>query len=151
MFSSSCTESTAVNGFFIPKGTHVVINLWAIHHDEELWEEPEEFLPSRFLDQSGQKLIKKDGFMAFGSGKRSCPGESLANLEMFLYTVRLLQRFSVRPSKGHKVPLQGVMTSASLTADPSYRIVFNKRNWFYTIIQLLSCDRNIPSLNKAGK
>ena len=111
----------------IPKGTHVVINLWAIHHDEALWEEPEQFKPSRFLDETGNKLVNKDRLMAFGFGKRSCLGESLANLEMFLHTVGILQRFKVEAAKGHSLPLQGVMTSALLTADPSYQLVFCKR------------------------
>ncbi|XP_070567861.1 cytochrome P450 2U1-like [Ptychodera flava] len=41
-------------GYTIPKGTMVMSNLWAVHMDKENWERPEEFNPSRFLDDNGE-------------------------------------------------------------------------------------------------
>ncbi|KAL8409855.1 hypothetical protein RB594_008079 [Gaeumannomyces avenae] len=43
------TADDAYKGYFIPKGTTVLINTWAIHHDPDEYEEPDEFRPSRFL------------------------------------------------------------------------------------------------------
>ncbi|KAK1427479.1 hypothetical protein QVD17_16165 [Tagetes erecta] len=70
--SSDCV----VGGYNIPRGTMLLVNQWAIHHDPNVWDEPEEFKPERFEGLEGTR----DGFklLPFGSGRRSCPGEGLA-------------------------------------------------------------------------
>ncbi|KAI3807148.1 hypothetical protein L1987_23072 [Smallanthus sonchifolius] len=70
--SSDCV----VGGYNIPRGTMLIVNQWAIHHDPKVWNEPEKFKPERFEGLEGTR----DGFklLPFGSGRRSCPGEGLA-------------------------------------------------------------------------
>ncbi|KAL9997314.1 putative cytochrome P450 [Helianthus debilis subsp. tardiflorus] len=70
--SSDCV----VGGYNIPSGTMLIVNLWAIHHDPKVWDDPETFKPERFEGLEGTR----DGFklLPFGSGRRSCPGEALA-------------------------------------------------------------------------
>ncbi|KAJ0785702.1 putative oxidoreductase [Helianthus annuus] len=70
--SSDCV----VGGYNIPRGTMLIVNLWAIHHDPMVWDDPEMFKPERFEGLEGTR----DGFklFPFGSGRRSCPGEALA-------------------------------------------------------------------------
>ncbi|KAL8225903.1 hypothetical protein R6Q57_018460 [Mikania cordata] len=70
--SSDCV----VGGYNIPRGTMLIVNQWAIHHDPKVWNEPERFRPERFKGLEGTR----DGFklLPFGSGRRSCPGEGLA-------------------------------------------------------------------------
>ena len=46
----------------------ILANLWAVHHDQEVWNAPEEFKPSRFLDQDGKVVIGKE-FYPFSIGK----------------------------------------------------------------------------------
>lgn len=57
-----------LQGYTIPKGSVIVPNLWSVHRDPNVWEKPDEFQPSRFLDENGQ-LIKKEAFIPFGMGK----------------------------------------------------------------------------------
>lgn len=57
-----------LQGYTIPKGSVIVPNLWSVHRDPNIWEKPDEFQPSRFLDENGQ-LIKKESFIPFGMGK----------------------------------------------------------------------------------
>ncbi|KAK0576387.1 hypothetical protein LWI29_016653 [Acer saccharum] len=54
----------------------LLVNMWAIQNDPKNWEEPRKFKPERFEGFEGTR----DGFKLapFGSGRRSCPGESLA-------------------------------------------------------------------------
>jgi len=60
-------------GFTIPKGTVVIPNLWSVHRDPAVWEEPDSFRPGRFLDAEG-KLQRIESFMPFGIGRpRPCP------------------------------------------------------------------------------
>ncbi|KAJ8262230.1 hypothetical protein GJAV_G00164080 [Gymnothorax javanicus] len=100
-------QNTSIGGHHIPKGTRVVVNMWSIHHDPRLWEEPEKFMPERFLDNEGQR-ISPPYFMPFGAGPRVCLGESLAKLELFLFTSWLLQRFVFTLPPGAPLPdLQG--------------------------------------------
>lgn len=87
------SESTVFQGYSIPKGSVVLANLWAVHRDPKVWEKPNDFNPSRFLDEQGQ-ILKKEAFIPFGIGRRVCMGEQLAKMELFLMFVNLLQSFS---------------------------------------------------------
>ncbi|KAL4583464.1 hypothetical protein LXL04_008037 [Taraxacum kok-saghyz] len=82
------SDDCKVGGYHVPSGTMLLINQWAMHHDPEIWTDPEKFQPERFES-------KKDGFsfMPFGSGRRSCPGEGLAMRMVGLTLGLLLQCF----------------------------------------------------------
>ena len=45
-------EDATIGGYFVPKGSRVMITMWVIGRDKDSWEHPEEFRPSRFLDSS---------------------------------------------------------------------------------------------------
>jgi 26-hydroxylase len=55
-------------GYRIPKNTEIIPLLYAVNNDPELWELPEKFLPSRFLNAEG-RVTKPDHFIPFGIGK----------------------------------------------------------------------------------
>ncbi|KAG7278549.1 hypothetical protein CRUP_033417, partial [Coryphaenoides rupestris] len=59
------SETTEFRGFTIPKGTVIIPNLWSVHRDPAVWEEPDSFRPGRFLDAEG-KLQRIESFMPFG-------------------------------------------------------------------------------------
>ncbi|GFY71585.1 cytochrome P450 2B15 [Trichonephila inaurata madagascariensis] len=52
-------QDIPVRGYVIPKGADITANLWALHHDPEYWDKPDEFQPERFLTDDGTKLIKQ--------------------------------------------------------------------------------------------
>ena len=62
-------DDAVVGGCFIQKGSHVMANLWALHHDPLVWEEPEKFNPCRFLSGDESAIVLPDYFMPFGAGE----------------------------------------------------------------------------------
>ncbi|XP_037357628.1 cytochrome P450 1A2 [Talpa occidentalis] len=103
----STTRDTILNGFFIPKERCVFVNQWQVNHDQELWGDPFEFRPERFLTASGTAINKtmSEKVMLFGMGKRRCIGEVLAKWEVFLFLAILLQRLEFSLPPGVKVDL----------------------------------------------
>ncbi len=55
-------------GYKIPENTEVIPLLYAINNDPSLWESPEKFWPSRFLDLEG-RVSRPDYFIPFGIGE----------------------------------------------------------------------------------
>lgn len=102
-------EDVEFRGFVIPKETTVLVNLHSVMKDPVLWPEPEVFKPERFLDGDGAVCIPKE-FVPFSLGRRSCLGESLARMELFLYITSLLQTFTLTFPASESLPTtEGVL------------------------------------------
>ncbi|KAL6086597.1 hypothetical protein STEG23_031625 [Scotinomys teguina] len=96
---------TSIGEFTIPKDTHVLINLWALHHNEEEWDQPDRFMPERFLDPTGSHLITPSlSYLPFGAGPRTCIGEVLARQVLLLYMAYMLQRFDLDVPEDESLP-----------------------------------------------
>ncbi|XP_051883642.1 steroid 17-alpha-hydroxylase/17,20 lyase [Pristis pectinata] len=95
---------TCIGDYTIPKGTQVIINLWAIHHDEKEWKDPGTFDPTRFLDAEGKHIQSPSpSFLPFGAGPRVCVGEALTKMQLFLFIAAFLQRFTIEIPPGHQL------------------------------------------------
>ncbi|CAA7035869.1 unnamed protein product [Microthlaspi erraticum] len=82
------SEDCKVGGYDMPRGTMLLVNLWAIHRDPRVWDDPGSFKPERFQKEgAAQKL------MTFGLGRRACPGSGLAQLLVSLTLGSLIQCF----------------------------------------------------------
>ncbi|KAL5975966.1 hypothetical protein ACLOJK_020295 [Asimina triloba] len=99
-----------VGGYHIPSKTGVFINVWAVGRDPSYWDRPLEFLPERFIDENGRSQIDIRGqhyhFLPFGSGRRGCPGTTLA-LQMIETTIAgIVQCFDMKVNdNGGKVDM----------------------------------------------
>ncbi|CAI0386893.1 unnamed protein product, partial [Linum tenue] len=67
-----------IQGYKIPARTRLFVNVWAIGRDPNHWDEPLEFEPERFMDGKMDARGQHFEFLPFGSGRRVCPGTTLA-------------------------------------------------------------------------
>jgi hypothetical protein len=123
----STTEDVVFHGYHIPKKTMVWLNLYEIHNSFELWGDPENFRPERFLTKDGTKFERHEGFVPFSLGKRVCPGESLARDELFLFTTSLFQIFRVSCDPSGPPP-EYVSDRGGIYIPKAHKLVLNLRN-----------------------
>ncbi|XP_064521208.1 cytochrome P450 2J3-like isoform X2 [Pseudopipra pipra] len=100
-------KDTILDGFFIPKGTVLTINITSVMFDKNEWETPNTFNPGHFLKDG--KFWKRESFLAFSMGKRACLGEVLARSELFLFFTSLLQKFTFQAPPDTTLSLQPLM------------------------------------------
>lgn len=97
------TQDDYWNGYYIPKGTWIQGNVWAIHHNEREFPDPDRFNPRRFLDTEDRRPFPGEkGYMTFGWGRRSCAGQALAEQGTHLSVARLLWAYRVEPAIDEK-------------------------------------------------
>jgi unspecific monooxygenase len=84
-------RDTVIEGQVIPRGTRVFWSILAAGRDPEVYANPEEFLPERWLDKS--KETSSLPMIGFGSGLHRCLGEHLSMLEATVMLALLLRYF----------------------------------------------------------
>ncbi|KAF7348403.1 O-methylsterigmatocystin oxidoreductase [Mycena sanguinolenta] len=92
------SEDNIYEGYFIPKGTTVLPNVWAMVHDESRYPDPDKFNPERFLNADGQ-LNADDHILAFGFGRRICIGRHAADATVWATIVSILSTFDIEKAK----------------------------------------------------
>ncbi|XP_073530059.1 cytochrome P450 2C5-like [Phyllobates terribilis] len=113
------TQDVKFRGYLLPKGTHVIPLLTSVLYDKDHFARADEFYPEHFLDSSGN-FVRKEAFMPFSAGKRSCAGENLAKMELYMFFIKLLQNFTFQAPSGATLDLT---PGVGLTASPmAYKI-----------------------------
>jgi cytochrome P450 family 135 len=72
------TAPAKIGGYELPKGSFVMAAIAALHYREDLFPEPEQFRPERFLDEKADNYA----WIPFGGGVRRCIGAAFAEYEM---------------------------------------------------------------------
>lgn len=94
----STVETETGQSLRIPKGVHIQAALYQIHRDKNLWKDPGNFRPQRFLNE-GKELLKSAQYQAFGHGPRECIGKAFAVMTIKLIVGSLLQKYKLIPSE----------------------------------------------------
>ncbi|XP_072039124.1 cytochrome P450 2J4-like [Amphiura filiformis] len=100
-------KDTKIGDYDVPKGSIIVSNLWAVHNDPNIWTEPDQFRPERFLDEDG-KLRHREEFIPFSAGHRVCLGENLAKMEIFIFFTYIFHTFTIKNPYNKPYSLKGV-------------------------------------------
>ncbi|GMH08844.1 hypothetical protein Nepgr_010684 [Nepenthes gracilis] len=100
--SKLCT----VGGYTIPEGSRMFVNVWSIHRDPSIWEEPLQFMPERFVDSKYDFGGNDFTYLPFGSGRRICPGTAMAERLMMLILASLLHSFDWKTAEGQNLDFE---------------------------------------------
>ncbi|KAM5542456.1 hypothetical protein V8D89_003915 [Ganoderma adspersum] len=112
------------NGYFIPAGTIVNVNMWALSRDPEEYPDPGAFKPERFL---ADKPPRDPDDYIFGFGRRVCPGRHFAAASLFIYCASVLHAFDIMPPKDKNG------NSVAMEYRPKYDLVSHVEGYDYII------------------
>ena len=90
------TQDSTIEGHFVPKDAVIFVNNHSLNMSEELWDQPEEYRPSRFLDPTAGTFTKPSHFTPFSMGKRSCMGYKMVHNVAFAIVANLMLHFDLR-------------------------------------------------------
>jgi len=99
IITRTATRAFPLGGFTIPAGTVLIVPIYAVHHHETLWEDPERFDPGRFAPEQAKERHRY-AYMPFGAGPRICIGSAFATMEAVAILAVLLQALRVRSRSG---------------------------------------------------
>ncbi|EEF29055.1 cytochrome P450, putative [Ricinus communis] len=113
---------TTIDGYHVPAGTTAMVNMWAIARDPDLWADPLEFIPERFVAKDGDmefSVLGSDLRLApFGSGRRTCPGKNLGLTTVTFWVATLLHEFEWVPCDDITVDLSEILGLSCEMANP---------------------------------
>ncbi|KAK4795492.1 hypothetical protein SAY86_027818 [Trapa natans] len=113
-------DDCIVSGYFIPKGTQLLLNLYKIHRDPRVWPIASEFRPERFLTTHKGIDVRGQNFelIPFGSGRRMCPGISLALQVTGLALGSLIHAFDVVTPGDEAVDMEEAIGLTNMKVSP---------------------------------
>ena len=89
------TEDDVYGGYYLPKGTIVIANVWYMLHNPEVYPDPFTFNPDRFMNTPGHAPEPDPRNVVFGFCRRICPGLQLADVSVFLAVAMSLAVFKI--------------------------------------------------------
>ncbi|KAJ7124060.1 cytochrome P450 [Mycena crocata] len=128
------TQDDTYNGYHIPKGSIIIPNAWAMLQDESLFgPDTHKFIPERFVRPDG--TINNDISavdMAFGYGRRACPGRVIARDTVWMMAASMLAAYDiVNPIdlEGNQLTAQSPLeyTNAMVSFAPRFKVSFKRR------------------------
>ncbi|PIN03871.1 Cytochrome P450 CYP2 subfamily [Handroanthus impetiginosus] len=124
------TKDTVVGGYFIPKGSHVILSRPGLGQNARIWEDPLKYKPERHISDESRKVTLVDhdlNMFSFSTGRRGCPGVLLGSTMVTILLARLIQGFNwTAPPNGPSIDLvqaeQSMLLSKPLVAHASPRL-----------------------------
>nr|XP_028589391.1 cytochrome P450 4B1-like isoform X1 [Podarcis muralis] len=115
---------TFCDGRSLPKGSLVAINIYCIHRNPSVWQDPEVFDPTRFSSEKSSQR-HSHAFVPFAAGPRNCIGQQFAMNEMKVALAQILLRFEILPDPA-KPPV------------PIPQVVLKSQNGIHLLLKKLS-------------
>jgi len=104
-------EDDVHEGFFIPRGSLVVANIWAMMRDERVYSTPSQFNPERYIPAAGNELQQDPRTVCFGFGRRVCAGLKLADASLWISCAMSLAVFDITKAVENGVEIRPMVDS----------------------------------------
>ncbi|KAL0434275.1 UNVERIFIED_CONTAM: Valine N-monooxygenase 1 [Sesamum latifolium] len=91
------SKDTIVGGYFIPKGSQVLLSRVGLGRNPRIWEDPLIYKPERHIVNKDSEVVLVDHelrMLSFSTGRRGCPGIVLGSTMTTILLARLIQGFS---------------------------------------------------------
>jgi len=114
-------EDDVYRGYFIPKGSLVISNTYAMNHDESIYSLPGSFNPDRYIPKEEGGREEPFPVGGFGFGRRVCPGQYLAVASVWIVITTILATIEISKEEdedGNEITPVGKM-STGLTSHPA--------------------------------
>ena len=115
IITHKATRDTSLSGYHIPKDTNFLLNFYAVMHDENVFENPDQYIPERWINKSGEYEPNPSILLPFGAGPRVCPGRQLASMVLFIFITKLVTNFFFEEMEGQENSMDADM---GLTISP---------------------------------
>jgi cytochrome P450 len=118
-------------GYFIPKGTIVMVNQWALSRDEDMFPDASRFDPSRHLTVDGKLKDTFVSHFAFGHGRRICPGRWFAENSLWTAAAAILAVLRInhaKDSNGDKIEVIPKFSTGMVTHPEPFQCSFESVN-----------------------
>lgn len=102
-------QDDVVQNVKVESGMNIIMPIYLIHHDKNIWENPEEFRPERFLPEN-MKEKYKFAYFPFGGGPRLCIGNNFAIQEMQVVLALFLKKYRFEVDKYFVPELEPLVT-----------------------------------------
>ncbi|XP_039248907.2 cytochrome P450 2J6-like [Styela clava] len=121
------TCDVEINGYVIPKDSQVITNYWCVHNNPDVFVQPHEFKPERFISPEG-KFIASKHVMPFSIGPRNCLGEQVARMELFLFVVSIIRSFVIKADPASELPKLDDGNLGTTYSTRPFKMIFVSRN-----------------------
>ncbi|KAG6865992.1 hypothetical protein C0991_009664 [Blastosporella zonata] len=124
------TQDDTHDGYFIPEGALVIVNIWGLLHDPEVYADPHRFNPDRFIATENKPAEADPRGICFGFGRRICPGMHLADASVWISCAMSLAVFDVSKAIENGVVIEPVHenTDGTISHPKPYKCTIKPRS-----------------------
>lgn len=122
----STSRDVEFGGYSIPMEATLLADMDSINRDRSVWKDPEVFRPQRFIAEDGT-IQTPEEFIPFFLGHRSCIGESLARMELFLFIGAIVQNFMISAAPGEDLSLDKMDKFGLLHTPKAFNVLASPR------------------------
>ncbi|KAH6887004.1 putative benzoate 4-monooxygenase cytochrome P450 [Thelonectria olida] len=125
----SLPVDTTIDGYLIPAGTVVSMSPYTLHRNPDVFPEPLQFKPERWLGECGDLVEMKKWFWAFSSGGRMCIGLHLAMAEMTTLLAAIYRKYTTNRHKHQMEASPGITSRFEVFYDETFPEVEEHQCW----------------------
>ncbi|KAI6040001.1 cytochrome P450 [Pisolithus marmoratus] len=129
------SDITLTDGTFIPQGTSLAFPVYAMHHDDAVYENPNVFEPFRFVDKQNkefegsrnQMVALNQDMLSFGLGKHACSGRFFAATVLKTMLAHIVMSYDVRRESDNKSSPNSLHIGGAIVPHPAAKVMFRNR------------------------